>query len=248
MSDQIILRCEDSMEGIFSAIHDAFEFRKAMEKPHASSITIVVGDESSTSGEEQKVTTEAYKVEELVSAIQSKLGFSVYDSILRVLCHYDGERASVAFRYLVRAFAKGSGIPRENDPLMLKVVEMSHRVENELQRLYGFLNFRKYREILLAEIEPKCNLIPLIMDHFADRFTNEDFIIFDVNRKSMILHESFLPCVVFSGMDLPTVEEGDNYYQNLWDKCSTSAEMKARNNQQAGRSLPSWYRIYMPGR
>lgn len=249
MSEQLILRCEDSMEGLFSAIYDAFEHRGKMEKPHASSISIVIGNNGETSDGELIVTTDATKVEQLVRSIQVKLGFPVYDSILRVLCHYDEERASVAFRYLAHSFVKGSGIPRENDPQMLKVVEMSHRVENELKKAYSFLSFRKYKEILLAEIEPKCNLIPLMMEHFADRYDKEDFIIFDVNRKSMVLHEAFQPCTVFAGINLPAVDEGDDYYQNLWDKCSRSAEMKGWNNKQSNnQNLPSWYRVYMPER
>lgn len=193
------------------------------------------------------VTADAGKVEQLVRAIQSKLGFSVYDSILRALCHYDRDRATVTFGYLVRAFAKGSSIPHETDSRMLKVVEMSRRVEIELNKLYGFLNFRQDKDILLAEIEPKCNLIPLMMDHFADRFYNEDFLIFDTKRKSMLMHEAFQPCVVFAGINLPSVDEGEDYYQNLWKQCSLSPEMKTRNGQQSSSSLlPSWYRIYMP--
>lgn len=249
MSEQLILRCEDSMEGLFSAIYDAFEHRGKMEKPHAGRISIVIGNNGETSAGEQIVTTDASKVEKLVRSIQGKLGFPVYDSILRVLCHYDEERASVAFRYLAHAFVKGSGIPRENDPQMLKVVEMSHRVENELKKAYSFLSFRRYKEMLLAEIEPKCNLIPLMMDHFADRFYKEDFIIFDVNRKSMVLHEAFQPCALFEGDELPAVDEGDDYYQNLWDKCSRPTEMKGRNNKQSNnQNLPSWYRVYMQER
>lgn len=249
MSEQLILRCENSMEGIFSALYDAFEHRGRMEKPQMDSISIAIGDGAKTPVKTLDATTEAYKVEEVVSQIQSKLGFSVYDSILRALCHYEAERASVVFKYLVHAFAKGSGILNETNSYMLRIIEMSHQVENELKKLYSFLNFRKYKEILLAEIEPKCNLIPLMMDHFADRFSNEDFIIFDVNRKSMILHQSFQPCVIYAGIRLPDVEEGDDYYQNLWETCSMSPEFKAGSGaQQGNRSQPSWYRIYMPGK
>lgn len=246
MGEQLILRCENSLEGIFSAISDALEHRQKMENAQLEGISIVIGDEGEKSAEEQMVTTDAQKVEALVRSIQSKLGFSVYDSVLRVLCHYDEGRASIVFRYLTRSFARGSGVTNQMDSTMLRIVEMSRRVESELKKLYSFLNFRKHGEILLAEIEPKCNLIPLIMDHFADRFSNEDFIIFDVRRKSMVMHEAFQPCVVFAGIQLPAVDEGDDYYQNLWEQCSTSTEMKARNSKQAkSNSLPSWYRIYI---
>ena len=247
MSEQLILRCENSLEGIFSAVSDAFEHKERLGKPYTDSISIIIGDDGEVSGEEQMVTADAGKVEKLVRAIQSKLGFSAYDSILRALCHYDRDRATVTFGYLVRAFAKGSSIPYETDSRMLKVVEMSRRVEIELNKLYGFLNFRQNKDILLAEIEPKCNLIPLMMDHFADRFYNEDFLIFDTKRKSMLMHEAVQPCVVFAGVDLPSVDEGEDYYQNLWKQCSLSPEMKTRNGQQSSSSLlPSWYRIYMP--
>ena len=43
MGEELILRCEDSLEGIFTAIYDAFVYKNKMVHPYRDSISIVPG-------------------------------------------------------------------------------------------------------------------------------------------------------------------------------------------------------------
>lgn len=179
MCEALILRCEDSLEGIFTAIYDAFVYKNQMEQPYTDSISIAVGEGCmSLFAKEIAVVTEAYKVERTVYSIQTRLGYSVYDTLLRALCHFDEERATIVLGYLIRAFAKGHDISDYlADPYVMRVMELSRKVENERQKFYGFLRFRDTGSVLVAQVEPKCNLVPLMAEHFTDRFPNENFII-----------------------------------------------------------------------
>ena len=44
MSEQIVLRCEDSLEGIFTALFDAFVCKNKMKAPYTDSISIAAGE------------------------------------------------------------------------------------------------------------------------------------------------------------------------------------------------------------
>ncbi len=66
MSEQLILRCENSLVGIFSAVSDAFEHKEKLGKPYTDSISIVIGDDGEVSSGEQMVAADAGKVEQIV--------------------------------------------------------------------------------------------------------------------------------------------------------------------------------------
>ena len=44
MSRELTLRCEDSLDGIFTAIYDAFVYKNQIERPYTDSIKIAIGE------------------------------------------------------------------------------------------------------------------------------------------------------------------------------------------------------------
>lgn len=100
----------------------------------------------------------------------------------------------------MRAFAQGRGISDQlADPFALRVMELSRKVGNELDKLLGFVRFQDLGSILVAQLAPKCNMVPLMMDHFSDRFPDENFILYDENRNLAAVHEAGHSCVLVSG-------------------------------------------------
>lgn len=72
MSEQIVLRCEDSLEGIFTALFDAFVCKNKMKAPYTDSISIAAGEgEMTLFAREIEVQTDAQKVQKTVYSIQS---------------------------------------------------------------------------------------------------------------------------------------------------------------------------------
>lgn len=248
MSEELILRCEDSLEGIFTAIYDAFVYKNQMEQPYTDSISIAAGEGCmSLFAKEISVVSDEKKAEGTVYSIQTRLGYSVYDTLLRALCHYDEERATIVLGYLVRAFAKGHDISGYlADPYVMSVMELSRKVENERQKFYGFLRFRDAGNVLVARMEPKCNLVPLMMDHFTDRFPNENFIIYDEKRKLAAVHEAFHGCVLAAGVELELGQYGSDHFEALWKQYVSTMEIKQRHNERCQNTMmPKWYRKYM---
>lgn len=82
-------------------------------------------------------------------------------------------------------------------------MELSRKVGNELDKLLGFVRFQDLGSILVAQLAPKCNMVPLMMDHFSDRFPDENFILYDENRNLAAVHEAGHSCVLVSGEQLP---------------------------------------------
>lgn len=248
MSEQIVLRCEDSLEGIFTALFDAFVCKNKMKAPYTDSISIAAGEgEMTLFAREIEVQTDAQKVQKTVYSIQSRLGYPVYDTLLHALCHFEGDRGTAVLGYLVRAFAQGRGISDQlADPFALRVMELSRKVDNELDKLLGFVRFRDLGSILVAQLAPKCNMVPLMMDHFSDRFPDENFILYDENRNLAAVHEAGHSCVLVSGEQLQIPQGHMDYFAVLWKQYFATMEIRERHNEQCqNHLLPKWYRKYM---
>ena len=128
----------------------------------------------------------------------------------------------------------------------MRVMELSRKVENERQKFYGFLRFRDAGEVLVAEIEPKCNLVPLMMEHFTDRYPNENFIIYDVQRKIAAVHEAYHNCALVAGADLQLENRYEDAFEMLWKQYVAAMEIKDRHNERCQNNLmQKWYRKYM---
>ena len=229
MSEQIVLRCEDSLEGIFTALFDAFVCKNKMKAPYTDSISIAAGEgEMTLFAREIEVQTDAQKVQKTVYSIQSRLGYPVYDTLLH-------------------AFAQGRGISDQlADPFALRVMELSRKVDNELDKLLGFVRFQDLGSILVAQLAPKCNMVPLMMDHFSDRFPDENFILYDENRNLAAVHEAGHRCVLVSGEQLQIPQGHMDYFAVLWKQYFATMEIRERHNEQCqNHLLPKWYRKYM---
>ena len=105
----------------------------------------------------------------------------------------------------------------------------------------------KPKGMLLAQVEPKCNLVPLMMEHFTDRFPNENFIIYDNNRRLAAVHEKYKSCVLVEGQELDIPDRQSDYFTELWKQYFHTMEIKPRHNERCQNTLmPKWYRKHMP--
>lgn len=261
MEEQLVLHCENRIDGILTAIYDAFVYKNKMNTPYRDSISIQIGDGGNVSlfAKEIEVVTDAAKAQKTAYAIQSKLGFSIYQTVFYALCHFDEERATVVLGYLVRAFAKGSRI-REYmaDPYVMRVLELSRKAGNECQKMMGFLRFRDMGGFLFARLEPKCDDLPIMQEHFADRYPNENFVIYDAVRDYALVHPAYKQCFFVSDEAIAEAlaeigaGEGDGVlavtdeYEQLWRRYFKTMAIEARENERCQNNLlPKWYRKNM---
>lgn len=248
--EQLILRCEDTMEGIFTAIYDAFVYKNRMEGEYQDNISIAIGDEGEQTlfAREINIPTNLDKAEKTIRTIQTRLGISVYNTLFHALCHYDVERASVVLGYLVRGFKKGRRIDEHlSDSYVMRVMELSRKAGNEGYRFKEHLRFTDMGQFLYGKIEPKCNVLPLMTEHFADRFPNENFIIFDEKRNYAIVHKAYMPCFFATGEEFRIdITQSRDMFEVLWKQYFKTMEIKERHNEKCQNTLlPKWYRKNM---
>ncbi len=246
----LILQCEDSLEGILTAVFDAFVEKNKMPDFTDGDISIVIGEESNfyLFAEIREVETDFEKAHKTLLSIQKKISYLAYKRVRSALCHFDEDRANVVFGFLVKGFPMGARVMEAlSDPYVIRVMELSRKVDNEAHLFSGFVRFSDVGKFLYSEIEPKCNVLPLMMEHFADRFPNEHYAIYDKKHGIALVHVAFGESFFVSGdewnVDLSQHRDG---FEDLWSAYFDHIAIAERHNPRCQNNLiPKWYRKNM---
>ncbi|MEG0697644.1 MAG: TIGR03915 family putative DNA repair protein, partial [Algoriella sp.] len=106
----------------------------------------------------------------------------------------------------------------------------------------AFIRFEKInQDLFFAKIEPKYNVIPLLVKHFVKRYTDQSFIIYDVIRKYGIFYDKNSNQVEEIRLDFTPetttsinkyIDVDENLYQELWKSYFKSTTITERKNSK----------------
>lgn len=98
----------------------------------------------------------------------------------------------IIYDYLKLCYKYGDRINlAKNNDIICYVDKLYRRVSLEAHRFEGFVRFKEIgQRIFYSEIEPDYNILPLIMDQFAERFSDQHFIIHDTKREMAIIYDT----------------------------------------------------------
>ena len=87
------------------------------------------------------------------------------------------------FHYICKVFTQGDIERNFADADVLAVTNIARRVLHEQLRMKQFIRFQKAKDgTYLAVVSPDHNVLPLITDHFQDRFNDQPWLIYDAKR------------------------------------------------------------------
>ncbi len=246
----LILQCEDSIEGILTAIYDAFVEKNKMHSYQDGDISIAIGDNLNVNlfAREIQVKTDLEKAQKTLSTIQSRLSYRAYKNIMSALCHFSLDRGDAALGYLIKGFPMGAKVTEAlSDPYVMRIMELSRKVDNEAHLFCGFVRFHDLGKFLYSEVEPKCNVLPQVMEYFEDRFPNEHYVIYDLRRKMALVHPAYKNSFFVYGDEWNVdVSKQQDHFETLWTEYFEHIAIKERKNPRCQRNLlPKWYRKNM---
>lgn len=187
---RIIYVCEDSLTGIFSGIYEVWK-----RKMTAEEAGLEVGDsfERRLFCEYIFCKAEKRKALAVIRMIQKNLGVDVYEKISYALLSADRRKAEMVFRAMLEAkklSRKDRLMEHLGNEAVRAVFGMYRQVANEAHHYKGFVRFRELKnKTLFAKIEPKHAVLPCIAEHFADRFPQENWVIYDKTHEVFLIHE-----------------------------------------------------------
>ncbi|MBC7449292.1 MAG: TIGR03915 family putative DNA repair protein [Hymenobacteraceae bacterium] len=164
------------------------------------------------------------------------------------------------YRYLQQTLAQqGTDISEQYaDDTVRRVHELSRWLGREKHRMEAFVRFEQTTAGLYhATIDPDVNVLPIIAGHFARRYADQHWLIFDRRRRYGIRFDGRRVQLVHPdagrsggvgrGALVPAaLTEREPMYQHLWQTYYASATIAARRSpERHRRHLPKRYWKYL---
>ena len=254
MEEKYII-CEDSLEGIFTAIYDAYALREGHGHLH-----VQVGEEDNYRlfASYLHSKPDDVKTDKVIRTVKDRLGEEVYVSLCRAAASYDREKGDAVYHTVVNGINGGSGrrtMENLRNPYVRKTFELARRTANEVCHELEFIRFQELKQgVLYSRIGPENNVMPFVMPHFADRLSSEDFMIHDENRGLFGVHPARGEWYLVSGVEQGTagLQEAIRYsdqemeYQELFTIFHKTIAIRERHNRRLQQQmLPLRFQDYM---
>lgn len=248
------MQCEDSVEGIFSAVYHVWE--KHYESQDTGLHAMIPGEAPNLElfTEYIPVPVEEEKAEKVIRTMKRDFDPRLWEMLYRTACSCEPDKANVVYQLVCLALKQGNRVlDCLTNPYVVRGMELGRAVGNEQHHYLGFLRFIEVSQgLLLARYEPKNNITAMILPHFSDRLSGERLMIWDRNRN---LAGISLPgrgqALVYLTKEqsklLDGLEEEQLPTEDLWRTFVESISIRERENKKLQQTnLPLRYRRDMP--
>lgn len=246
----VIYLCEDSLEGVFTAIYRAYE-----EKRDHADTALGLTEEPLLFAEYVEVKPDTDKMLKVMRTLRRRFGEDDYLSLCMALASEDPGKANAVYRTVVDGLSRnvkpGHLLDNLADDRVHKTFSLSRGTWREFSHLQGFVRFQELEnKVLYSSIGPKNNLLTFLMPHFADRLPIENFVIYDEMRNLFGIHPAKSQWYLLRGEDAAKPELNlsveEEVYQSLFKQfCETIAIRGRRNLNLQRNMLPLRFREYM---
>ncbi len=241
-----------SFEGLLTAVFHAYSRREFPE--------CLVGEGEPGplfAGDRFRVVTDDVLAGRVWRGLERRAGRSICNRVLCVWLSEEEGTDMLLMRYLRRIFGSPRGAESDfTDRDVLRMEQVARRVAQEGHRLMQFVRFQRAADgTYFAPVSPRYNSLPLAVERFRERFSDQPWLIYDMKRGygyRYDLHE-------VAGVELRLDERlgegrlpadmqfgGEERWAELWRAYYGALSIRERlNPKQQRRCMPLYYRKYM---
>jgi len=243
----IIFRYDRTFEGLLTAVFEAYSWKKFPDRLLSESdIEPLFTQECHT------IVSSEEKSKRVWKALQKKLPKQACNMLIYVWLSELESSGELLFRYLCKTFGHTHSIALNfGDADVLEVEKIARKVAHEALYIKQFVRFQKAADdIFFAPIRPIYNALPLAVNHFTDRFADQQWVIYDLRRKYGYYYDLHTTReITFTDedhalrekLDESLMADDEKLFQELWKGYFKSLTIKERIN-------PRLHRQHMPVR
>lgn len=248
----LTLLCDDSIDGVFSAIYEAWAGGYNRDE-----LMIRIGDiwnyELFMEYKHVKICLEHSN--KVGRTLRRMFGEEVYEDICYALWTRQEDRADAVFKMVKYGIEHKYGRRIRNHlthNAAERVFELSRSTSREAHHYLGFIRFARLQSgILYAQIEADNYVLEAVATHFADRLAGEDWIIHDSGYAKAVVHRAYKGWIIAEEKKIDKIiargyacEEEE--IRHLWRNFCDSVAIQARINPKLQcQNLPQRFRKYM---
>lgn len=248
----MIYLIDGSLESLLCAIYDWHE-----RKPGQISIELEKRHQPNAFITTYQVHNNPAKADKVWKGLQKKLD---KNWMRRFYCTFLSE-STLAYQHLFEfscyVFSNPNGAAfNYGNANVLAVSQIAKKVEREKHRMEAFIRFQLTADgIYYCGINPDFNVLPLIMNHFKNRYADQRWIIYDLNRHFGLYYdlekveEVSLSPLEEKRLQKPTANiqaNDETLYATLWKDYFKSTNIVARKNTKLHvQHVPKRYWKYL---
>ena len=189
------------------------------------------------------VITDFSKARRVEKSICEKLSQNFLNNIRTCFLSNDKNKDTIIIHTVYKALNQGEEILNSLDEHAFYMNKLVKQVLNERHKYLGLLRFKEMKDgTMFSTIEPKNNVLPILIYHFKNRMKKEKFAIFDKGRKMIVYYDTKKVEIFFvKSLEIEWSDE-EIEYSELWKTFHKSISIKERKNKKLQQSnLPKYY-------
>ena len=247
---------DGTMDGLLTAVFDAYALKEQPEELLKSGDALPLFCDHT-----YQVTTDEEKAQRVWTGLEKKLEREALKLISVSWLSELQELSSPLFHYIYKVFKQGDISRNFADHDVLSVTNIARKVLHEQLRMKQFIRFQKAKDgTYLAVVSPDHNVLPIITDHFSDRFNDQPWLIYDAHRhygfyydghaapiRITFENELAVPFSLENGkLNEDILSSDDQLLQDLWRTYFKAICIKERMNPRKQlKDMPRRYWKYM---
>ena len=178
------------------------------------------------------IATDRAKAARVRSSIPSKICPRALQLVENVFLTCMQERELALLRFLLLGYAEGGQVTQQlGRAEIAPLLQAERHLLGECHLLRGFVRFSDYGGALAATITPKNFVLPYIASHFINRFSGENFMIYDKTHKAALIYENRRQRILpLEDIEFPAASPEEEGYRELWKRFYNTVAIEARYN------------------
>lgn len=240
---------DGSLEGLLTAVFDWFE-----RKPGKITLVLDSNHQPDAFSTPLTIYTNREKADRVWNGLQKRLDKGW---LRKLYCAYLSEIPEAynhIFHFAAYIFHQEGAEKNYGNEHVLAISKYAKSVEREKHRMEAFIRFKETTDgIFYCTIDPDFNVLPLIVNHFKDRYTDQHWLIYDLKRKYGLYYN--LETVEEVNMDFKDFTKGnpatlldpkEELYATLWKDYFKSTNIVSRKNTKLHiKHVPKRYWKYL---
>ena len=180
----------------------------------------------------KNISTDRAKAVRVRASIPKKICPRALQLVENVFLSCMKDRELALLHFLLLGYSEGGRVTQQlSRAEIAPLLRAEKHLLGECHLLRGFVRFSDYGGALAAVITPKNFVLPYIASHFVNRFSGENFMIYDKTHKTALIYENRRQRIItLDNIELPSASPEEKGYRELWKRFYDTVAIESRYN------------------
>lgn len=224
---------DGSFEGMLCCVFESYTWKETPLAIHADGADIGLLLES------KYINTDPIKADRVLRSIPKRISSKAEELIRHGFWSNTRDKELLLLQFIQLGFTHGAQVMNMlADDTVNALQKAALQLKRESHLYLGFVRFSVYGPIMAAVIEPEGYVLPIIQDHFCDRFAGESFMIYDKTHRMALIHQPGRQAIIpLDDWTPPEHDEAEAEYRRLWKSFYHAIGIQEHRNDRLRRSL-----------